>query len=245
MSQLVDQATIGAFLAVTARAGAFLQLAPITGDHGVPPRARVALAVTIALAVAPARPPVELAALPGVLPAELLIGALAGFAARIAVAGAEAGGQLIGMQFGLGFAASYDPAAGESSMITRRLVLVLAGLAFLAAGGLEAGVRVVAAAPSDEISLGGALLHVIHRSGDIMVLGLRCAAPAIVAGLIANLGLAVTSRAAPSLNVFSVSLAALLVVGGITLVATASALIATLGDIGQISIDDMRALVPR
>jgi flagellar biosynthetic protein FliR len=243
VNHVVDQATIGAFLAVFARASSFLYLAPITSDHAVPARARLALAATIGIALAGARPGVELAALPAVLPAELLMGALAGFAARIAIAGAEAGGQLIGMQFGLGFAASFDPSVGEPSMVTRRLVLVLAGLAFLAAGGLEASVRVIATAPADVDSIGAALLGVIDRSGDVLVLGLRCAAPAIVAGLIANLGLAVTSRAAPSLNVFSVSLAALLVIGGITLIASAPALIGEIDAISRSSIDAMQGVL--
>ena len=243
MAAVVDQATVGAFLAIMTRASAFFYIAPITGDHAVPAKARAALAATLAMALAPGRPPVELAALPAILPAEVLIGALAGFSGRIAIAGAEAGGQLIGMQFGLSFAAGYDPMAGESAVVMRRLALVLAALAFLAAGGLEAGVRVVATAPSDAVSIGGALLHVIDRSGQIMVLGLRCAAPAIVAGLVSYLGLAVMSRAAPSLNIFSVSFAALLLVGAITLVASAPAFVAAIGDISRISIVDMREAV--
>jgi flagellar biosynthesis protein FliR len=239
----VDQVAIAGFLATFVRAAAFLHAAPLVGDRQLSSKARAATAAVLALAVAPIRPPIDPAALPLALPAEILLGLMAGFATRMVLAGAEAGGELIGLQFGLGFANSVDPSRGELSSTTRQLALCLAGLAFLAAGGLEAGVRVVAAAPADVYSLHGGLDRIIHQSGEVLVAGLRLAAPALIAGTLTNLGLALASRAAPALNVFSVMLAGMLIVGAIVLLATAPVFARQIGDTGERAIDSLHAFL--
>jgi flagellar biosynthesis protein FliR len=229
----IDQATIAGGLAVFARSAAFLQSAPLTGDRQLPVKARAALAIVLACALAPVRPPIEPTELPLVLPAEILLGLLAGFTARMVLAGAEAGGELIGLQVGLGFAASVDPSRGEPSATMRQVALCLAGLAFLAAGGIEAGVRLLAAAPSGPLSLHAGIDHIIHGSGEVLVAALRLAAPVLIAGTLTNLGLALASRAAPALNVFSVMLAGMLIVGAVVLIATAPVFVHQVSAIGE------------
>jgi flagellar biosynthetic protein FliR len=58
--------------------------------------------------------------------------------------------------------------------------------------------------------------------------GLALAAPVVLAALVGNIGLALISRAAPAANIFSIALAAVLILGGITLVATSGDLLAGL-----------------
>jgi flagellar biosynthetic protein FliR len=239
----VDQATIAAYLAVFVRTTAFLHAAPLTGDRQMSFKSRAAVAAALSLAVAPIRPPIDPTDLPLVLPAEILLGLLAGFAARMVIAGAEAAGDLIGLQFGLGFAASVDPARGEPSTTLRTLAVCLAGLAFLAAGGLEAGVRVIAAAPSDAFTLHGGLDRVIHQSSEVLIAALRLAAPAIIAGTLANLGLALASRAAPALNVFSVMLAGMVIAGGIVLVATAPVFAHQVSELAERAVETLTAFI--
>jgi flagellar biosynthetic protein FliR len=240
---ILDQTTVASYLAVFVRAAAFLQAAPLVGDRQLSVKARAAIAGVLAFGVAPIRPPIEPDALPLVLPAEILLGLLAGFAARLVLAGAEAAGELIGLQFGLGFANSVDPARGEPSATTRQIALCVAGLAFLAAGGLEAGVRVLAAAPSDGFSLQGGVDRVMRESGEVLVAALRLAAPALIAGTLTNLGLALASRAAPALNVFSVMLAGMLIVGAIVMLATAPVFARQMADIGQRATDTLHAFI--
>lgn len=240
---ILDQAALGGYLAAFVRAAAFLQAAPMVGDRQLSTKARAATAAVLALGVAPIRPPIEPEALALVLPAEILLGLLAGFAARLVLAGAEAGGELIGLQFGLGFANSMDPTRGEPSATTRQIALVIASLAFLAAGGLEAGVRVLAAAPSDGFSLHRGTGGVIRQSGEVLVAGLRVAAAALIAGTLANIGLALASRAAPALNVFSVMLAGMLIVGAIVMLATAPVFARQMAEIGQRATDTLHAFL--
>lgn len=226
-----------AFLACFARAGAFLQSFPLTGDHVVPLKLRAALAALIAFALAPMRPALPVDALFWAIPAELLLGLAAGFAGRLVFAGVEAGGQLIGLQLGLGFAGTFDAAAGEPELPTHRMVRSLAGLAFLGMGGLEAVLLTLAAPPASAQSLLGALPQLIDRGAEVLVAGIQLAAPALAVSIIANLAAGLASRAAPALNVFSVALALVLVVGSAVLIATGPAFIAELMGNGRRMID--------
>jgi len=226
-------AVVATFLAAFARASAFLFAAPLTSNPTIPRRIRAIAAAGIAIALVGVRPQIAPDALLMVLPGEILLGLIAGFAGRLVIAGAEVGGQLIGLPFALGFAATFDPTLGEQALVTRRLAFVMAGLAFLLTGGLEAGVRIIAAAPVDPFALHAGILRLMENSGEMFLLGLRFAAPATLAGLIAKLGVALASRAAPSLNVFSVMISAMLVVGGFTLLATAPAFAKEMAALGR------------
>lgn len=217
----INLVPVGAFLAGFARTVAWLHTAPLTSDPMVPARVRVLAAALVALLLAPTHAPVEVAALPLAIPAELLLGGALGLAARILLAGVEAGGQLVGLHLELGFAGQYDPMAREEALPTRRIAYALAGLAFLGAGGLETSLYALGRPVVDGRSFDRTLASLIAASGEVLVLALRVAAPVILAVVVINLAIALASRAAPALNVFSVMLAVVLVVGGMALSVTA------------------------
>jgi len=217
----LTEVMITSFLARFARSAAFFHTAPLVGDSLLPSKARTGCAAAIAIALAPVLPPVNMELLPVIIPAEILLGALAGFVARVVIAGIEAGGQLIALNFALGLSATFDPTVGESAVVTRRMALVVSLLAFLFAGGLESCVRVIAIAPNSEVTLVAALVAVIKQTDDILVVALRFAAPAMIAGLVGYLGVALLSKASPAFNLFSIMLPALLVIGGFVLILTA------------------------
>jgi flagellar biosynthesis protein FliR len=201
------------FILCLARCTGYFFAAPWFGDRHVSPRLRMALSVLIAFLVAPTRPAVvgevfSLAVL------ELLFGLAAGFIGKLFLAGAEAGGQLIGISMGLGFANLFDPSIGEESLPTRRLIYGLAGLAFLSIGGLEAMIRVVIVAPVTALPT---LLSFYQQGGEVLAAGLRIAAPVLISALVITIASALTARAAPALNLFSLSLPILLLVGGFVL----------------------------
>ncbi len=221
----LQAADIAGFMAVFARATAFLVAAPLTGEKQTPTKVRVAAAFAIAFAVAPVRGPLDPARLALVLPGDIFLGLAAGFVGRVVLAGIEAGGEIAGLQLGLGFAASYDPMLNAQAVPTQRIAVMLGGLAFLGAGGLEAGVRVIAGPPVDGLTLAAAVASIVRHSGEIMVVGLRFAAPLLIATTVANLAVALAARAAPAINVFSVMLALVVLLGGAVLYATAPALV--------------------
>lgn len=209
---------VAGFLVAFARIGGWLLAAPITGDATYSARLRVGAAAALALALAPLRGSVPLGSLPMVLPIELVAGLAVGYVAHVLLAGAEAGGQLVGLSMELGFAGNFDPTLREEVLSTRRLGYVVAGLAYLGAGGLEASVRALVTPVGERFTMGRLLPALIDASSEVLPLAVRAAAPFLVAGLVANLVVAIASRAAPAINLFSVMLPALLVVGGAVLV---------------------------
>lgn len=231
-------ADLAAFLILFARTAGLFHALPLVGDRA-PAKVRVAAAVVLALALAPARPPTaDPIADPGrlfaLLPLELALGLGAGLFVRLMMGAAEAGGQLIGLSLQLGFAGTFDPASREEALPTRRLALTFGALAFLGANGLEAVLRVVLSAPLTDTAtvraLGGALLR---SAVDVMPHAVALAAPVVVTALVINATVAITSRAAPSLNVFSLVLAAVLLAGAVVNRAGTPALFGQLAESGR------------
>jgi flagellar biosynthesis protein FliR len=221
---------LGAFIAVFVRTSALVATAPVIGDAGVSVRAKLVLVVAVSIAIAANREPIAFAELPATAVLELAVGLVTGLAARFIVARVAIAGQLMGLSLGLGFASEYDVHAGESAGVIRTLASTLTAIAFVSVGGFEAIVRSVASGPAHVthlVALGPLLLdHAASAFGH----GLMLAAPIVLASLVGNLGLAVINRAAPAVNVFSISLAAVLILGGLVLLATAASFAAGASD---------------
>lgn len=230
---------LGALIAAFARAAALSTTAPVLGD--APGRVRLAFVVAIALGVGANRPGVPLDELPLVVLVELAMGLATGTLARFVLARVAVAGQLVGLSLGLGFASQFDPDAGESASSLRMLFTTIAGLVFLASGGLEAIVRSTAASPSHVGSVALLGPELLRQGASAFGHGLALAGPVVLAALVANVGLAVMNRAAPAINVFSISLSAVLIVGGVVLLATAGP---TLASVSATAAEAMRVLVP-
>lgn len=228
---------IGAVIAVLARTGGLAATAPVIGDPGAPVRAKLAFVLTITALVAPIRPPVAFAALPAVAALELAVGLLTGFTARAIMSSVAVAGQIMGLALGLGFASQYDPHAGESAGTLRTLITTVASLAFLASHGLEAIIRSAAAGPADLGQLADLGPAFVRHATAAFTHGLALAAPIVLAALVGNIALAVMNRAAPAVNVFSIALGAVLVLGGVVLLATAAHMIGGAIDTSRAAID--------
>jgi len=221
---MIDEAMLGALIAAFVRGSALAATAPVIGDAGTPIRARLVFVIAVALGVGLNRPGVPLGDLPMVVSLELASGLITGATSRFVLAKIAIAGQLMGLSLGLGFAAAYDHNAEESAGTIRSMLTTLAGLVFLGSGGLEAIVRSVAASPTsitDLALLGPGLARVATSAFGH---GLALAGPIVLSALVANIGLAVMNRAAPAVNVFSISLSVVLFFGGVVLVATSGSL---------------------
>jgi flagellar biosynthesis protein FliR len=225
-------AELGAFLVALVRVSAVAFTAPVIGDSGVPVRARLIFCVAVAAALAANRPGVELGDIPATALVELASGIITGLTARFVMARIANAGQLMGMALGLGFASEYDVHAGENAGILRTLTSTLGSLAFLAAHGLEAIVRSVAT-PASGFSLLTGSSELLRQGTLSFGYGLSLAAPIILAALIGNIGLAVMNRAAPAVNVFSIALSAVLLVGCALLIASAGGFVAGAVDVAH------------
>ena len=221
----ITEPEIGAFIATLARAGGLIATAPVVGDNGVPARAKLIFVIAIASTVGPNRPGIPLGDVALVAIMELAVGLLTGLCARFVMQRAAVAGQLFGLSLGLGFASQYDIHAGESAGTIRQIIMCLSGLCFFAVGGLEAIVQSATSAPASITHVAFLGPALIEHGASAMSHGLALAAPIILAALVGNVGLALISHAAPAANIFSIALAAVLVIGGITLQATSGDLV--------------------
>jgi flagellar biosynthesis protein FliR len=220
-------AWILAYMFPMARILAVMATAPIFNNVALNARSRLICGLAIALALAPALPPIP--QMPAdswqalfTLMQEMLIGSLIGFSIRIVFAAIDIAGELAGMQMGLSFAILYDPqTAGQTPVITNFFTLI-AMLVFLASNGHLLIISLLAESytllPITTSPFAASSLRTVVASGSILFsLGLMMAMPIIAALLIANIGLGVLTRVAPTLNLFAVGFVVTLIAGFILL----------------------------
>jgi flagellar biosynthetic protein FliR len=215
------------------RVGSCFMVAPAFGAVTVPARVRIVLAGCVALLVAP------LVTIPQVPPfsaagveitiQQVIIGAALGFSLQILFEAVSLGGQLVANSMGLSLAFNLDPQNGASTPSLSQLYSVLVTLIFLVLNGHLALIRtLVEGFHTLPIGTGGlganGLWSVVNWGSELFSGALTVALPAVTALLIANLAFGVVSRAAPTLNIFSVGLPISLVFGLVALIAGLPAL---------------------
>lgn len=215
------------------RVGSCFMVAPAFGAVTVPARVRIVLAGCVALLVAP------LVTIPQVPPfsaagvvitiQQVIIGAALGFSLQILFEAVSLGGELVANSMGLSLAFNLDPQNGASTPSLSQLYTVLVTLIFLVLNGHLALIRtLVEGFHSLPIGTGGlganGLWSVVNWGSELFSGALAVALPAVTALLIANLAFGVVSRAAPTLNIFSVGLPISLVFGLVAIIAGLPAL---------------------
>lgn len=202
---------------------AFISAEPVLGNRTVPMRAKVLLALMLAIVIAPTLPPppaVDPASAAGllILAQQVIIGVAMGFAARIVVASAEMAGQLAGLQVGLGFAVFFDPQGSGQTPIVAQFYGLIAILTLLAMDGHHLLLTALAESfrslpvSIQPISPPG-LRVVVEWGGEIFRAGLMMSLPVVGSLLVANVALGVLTRAAPQLNIFAVGFPVTLALG--------------------------------
>ncbi|MBZ0127092.1 MAG: flagellar biosynthetic protein FliR [Rhodocyclaceae bacterium] len=216
------EAWIAAFMFPLARVLGLVATAPVFNNASLPMRVKLLLGVAVSLAVAPMLPP-----LPPVSPASWsglavflqqgLIGIALGFTMRIVFAGVDLAGELIGLQMGLGFAVFYDPQNAGQSPIVAELVGLLALLFFLALNGHLMMLALLAesftALPIGLSPFPAGWETLLRWAAAIFSIGVLLALPLISALLVANIGLGVLTKVAPTLNLFAVGFPVTLMAG--------------------------------
>lgn len=196
------------------RIGAFVMVMPLIGASFVPNQMRLLLALALTIVIAPNLPEVpsvQFLSLAGLILMiqEITIGVAIGFVVQLLFDAIAFSGQVIAMSMGLGFAVFLDRARGVNIPVLGQLFLMLGMLVFLSLDGHLSLIQLVA--DSFQIlpmSMGGlskvAMSNLIQWSGQIFVVAVKIALPAVTALVVVNLSFGVTSRAAPTLNLFAV-----------------------------------------
>ena len=215
----------GPWVLVLARVSGLCWTGPALSAPGLGGRGRMVLAVALTALIAPVvvadldspREPWELG---GSCVFELAIGAGLGWAGSLVIAGARQAGEVVGAQAGLSPAALFDPEAGDGMTPLGHLYGLVALGVFLALDGptqlvlaLAESYRVVPSvgsisSPSPEVAS-----WAFEQVGRALALALRASAPPALALTLAGLALGLLGRAAPSLQLVSLSLPARTLIG--------------------------------
>jgi flagellar biosynthetic protein FliR len=214
-----------AFMWPMLRISALLLAAPVFSLTALTVRIRVLLALALSVMVYPlfTWPDIDPLSPAGLLEIgnQLLIGVFMGLALQIVTAAVVVAGQTISNSMGLSMASLIDPNLGNVPVIAQFL-LILSTLIFVSLGGhamlLALILESFATLPVGSSLFGPqAYAQLVSWSSMIFLGALLTALPVMVTLLFISIGLGVVTRAAPSLNIFSVGLPATIVVGFVVL----------------------------
>lgn len=204
--------------------------APIFSSRAFPVRARIALALLIALASQaslPAMPVTDLSGpdVLGLVVQQVGIGLAIGFVVRLVFAAFEFAGEVVGFQMGLNFAAFFDPSLNSQSSAVARFFGYMASLLFVVLNGhlmvLMAVNRSFEAFPVTQNFLEAlSLMKLYTLGGELFASGLWIALPMIAMLMFTNLALGIVSRVAPQMNIYAIGFPITLSVGLIGMAAT-------------------------
>ena len=215
----VDLLTPGvpqALVLLALRVGGLLLVAPAFSAKNVPVKVRTGMLLLFTLLLAPAavaaaRPGLPtLQVTPAAFVAESLVGFAVGFGAAVLVGAVETAGDIMSTTIGLSGASLLDPLNGASSTVVAQFAQLFALTVLLSVGGhlvmLDALAESVRAVPlGAPVDAERGLAALAASGSTLFVLGLKFAAPVVAATMIGNVALAVLSRVAPALNIFSVA----------------------------------------
>lgn len=226
VSSVQLNAWLAAFFWPFFRILALVASSPFFGARGIPAHTKIATAFLLTIVVAPllpAMPAVQPASAQGmlILVEQLMIGATMGLVMRIAFTAMEMAGQIAGLQMGLGFATFFDPQNSTQVPILGQFLGIMAMLLFLAFNGHLMVISALAES-FNTLPVGRAEAILSWKAlalagGNIFMWGLVLSMPVLAALMLANIALAVLTRAAPQLNIFAVGFPITLAVGLIVL----------------------------
>lgn len=204
--------------------------APLFSSRAFPLRARIALAMFIALAAQPSlqnQPIINLNG-PDALGAvfqQVGIGLAIGFTVRVVFAAVELAGEVAGFQMGLNFASFFDPSMNSQSSAVARFFGQMASFLFIVMNGhlmvLMAIIKSFDAFPVDQNFLEAIKQMRIQDLGsDLFASGLWIALPMVGLLMFVNLALGIVSRVAPQMNIYAIGFPITLTVGLIGITAT-------------------------
>tara|TARA_R110002051_G_scaffold2894_2_gene15197 strand:- start:2649 stop:3419 length:771 start_codon:yes stop_codon:yes gene_type:complete len=231
---------------IFARIGAVLMMLPGVGESYVPPRIRLALALSVSLVLWP----VVAGALPG-LPAS--VGGMAGWIIREVITGLMIGallrafmialstaGEVVSLQTTLSFSQTANPMQAQPGTTLSAFLMLLGTTLIFATNthhlfiaGLVGSYELIA--PARPLMTEDFVTLAIRTVADSFALGVQLAAPVIVFALVFNLASGLVARVMPAFQIFFAA-APLSVILGLSVFAL------SLGVVGTVFIDRYRAL---
>ncbi|RPH93194.1 flagellar biosynthetic protein FliR [candidate division KSB1 bacterium] len=209
----IDIAHIEFFTLVFIRTATALAVLPVFGHTAFPAVAKAGLAGLISLllipALSPGLPPISGTLMDYFMLAirETVCGLLLGFAGQFLFYAVEIAGQLVGFQAGFSIVSSIDPNTESQTTVLTQFYNLTALLIFVTIDGhhfmLKALVDSMTVIPIGHLHVGPELPQwTLTNVTAVMADGVRLAAPLMVTLLVADIGLGILTRVAPTLNIF-------------------------------------------
>jgi len=217
------------FFIVFIRLATILLVIPFYGEYGVPIQLKLGLALLLAVLITPL-----VGAENGNLMIEslwgftlavvqgILAGLLIGFVPLLLFAGVQLGGEISGFQMGFGIVNVMDPLSESSISLIAQFDYIISILIFITMNGhlylLDGVVKSFQVLPL----MGGSIPQLlgnslIRLSSEMFIIGLKIAAPILVAIMLTNVGLGILARTMPQMNIFIVGFPVQIGIGLITL----------------------------
>lgn len=213
MNLQVEAATLTALLLGTVRAAGFIAVAPPFASRGIPAPARAAMVMGLALVLlGQLRDDIPSQVTPLFLvtaaATEAIIGLALGFLVYVLFSAVQMAGDLIDVTGGFSLQPAFDPLSMTQSAMIGRLHYLLAITLLFTSGGhlmLVAGfVRSYTAMPIGATLPTDQMASMVATAFAMMFLAaVQIAGPLVAVLLLSDLALALLSRAAPALNVFT------------------------------------------
>ena len=209
------------FLWPMLRISALMLTAPIFSLSAFNTRLRILLALVLTWLVYPLHtwPVVDPTSAQGLVEVfnQIMIGATMGLILQVVVGAVVVAGQSIAAAMGLSMANMIDPNMGNVPTISQ-LLIVMSTLIFVGFGGHAIMLGLILES-FHSLPIGTSIMNqavygrVLQWSSMVFLGAVLMALPVMVALLFINIGLGVATRAAPSLNIFSVGFPAMVFAG--------------------------------
>ena len=214
-----------AFILVAFRIGGLVAVAPFFNSTTTPDKVKVGLVCALAVVLLPTVDYSTLAIPDNIVGyfaaalAEVAVGAIIGLVASIVFAGIQLGGYIAAQQIGLAIANVFDPTQNEETSIVAQLFYMFGVVVFVLLKGhyvllyaLANSFRLVPLASFSPDEAVAAKVGV-EAVGDMFVLAVKVAAPAVIALMMATMVMAIIARTVPEMNIFNIGFAVRLAVG--------------------------------
>jgi flagellar biosynthesis protein FliR len=218
-----DPRTVISFYLTLFRISVVLFVMPFFGDT-MPNVLKATLLIVLTLAVwpklsfAPEYFPAHPASLVAMFAGEVVLGMSLGIIVRMLIAAVQIGGAIINFQMGFSMVNAIDPLTGQSEPVTTHLIYMCTMLTFLALNGHLNLIQALGSSfelvPPGGLFLTPKLMNeVMYFSKQMFILGVRIAAPVILALFLVDLALALISKMAPQMNVMTMGFPLKIMVG--------------------------------
>ncbi|MBW8813182.1 MAG: flagellar type III secretion system protein FliR [Caulobacterales bacterium] len=231
---------------VFARLGAIVMLLPGLGEAFIPPRIRLAFALSLSLMMFPlihGAPPVpsDAGSLAGAVLKEMLIGLMIGGVIRLFMNSLAAAGEVVSLATTLSFAQTANPMLGQPTA-TLGTFLGILGMVLIFTTDLH-HLFIAAVAQSYDlfpfsrsVPVADAGQLAIQTVGRSFALGIQLSAPVLAFSLIFNVATGLVARVMPQFQVFFVASPAAILLG-------LSVFALSLGVVGMVWVDRYRDLL--